>query len=177
MNNLIISKERKQYLKKNKKRKIKIFLTQIAILVIFLGIWEILANLKVIDSFITSQPSRILKTFMNLGSNDLLKHIGVTVYETVIGFLLGTVLGTIIAIALWWSKFLADVLEPYLVVLNSLPKVALRTNNNNMGRSWNTSNNSNGYCNFVNSNHIRKSKWVYKNRQGPNKDGRNIQSK
>ena len=99
---------------------------------------------------------------MNLGSNDLLKHIGVTVYETVVGFLLGTILGTIIAIALWWSKFLANVLEPYLVVLNSLPKVALRTNNNNMGRCRNTGNNSNGDCNFISSNYIRKSKWIYK---------------
>ena len=84
MNNLVISKERKQYLKKNKKRKVVIFLTQIAILVAFLGIWEILANLNIIDSFITSKPSRIFETFMNLGSNDLLKHIGVTVYETVV---------------------------------------------------------------------------------------------
>lgn len=164
MNNLIISKERKQYLKKNKKRKVVIFLTQIAILVAFLGIWEILANLNVIDSFITSKPSRILETFVNLGANDLLKHTAVTVYETVVGFLLGTILGTIIAIALWWSKFLADVLEPYLVVLNSLPKVALRTNNNNMGRRRNTSNNSNGNSNFISSNYIRKSKWIYKNR-------------
>ncbi len=59
MNNLVISKERKQYLKKNKKRKVVIFLTQVAILVTFLGIWEILANLNIIDSFITSKPSRI----------------------------------------------------------------------------------------------------------------------
>ena len=163
MNNLVISKERKQYLKKNKKRKVVIFLTQIAILVTFLGIWEILANLNIIDSFITSKPSRIFETFMNLGSNDLLKHIGVTVYETVVGFLLGTILGTIIAIALWWSKFLANVLEPYLVVLNSLPKVALRTNNNNMGRCRNTSNNSNGNSNFINCNNIRNAKRIFKN--------------
>ena len=62
---------------------------------------------------------------MNLSSNDLLKHIGVTVYETIVGFLLGTILGIIIAIILWWSDFLSKVAEPYLVVLNSLPKVAL----------------------------------------------------
>ena len=89
---------------------------------------------------------------MNLGSNDLLKHIGVTVYETVVGFLVGTILGIIIAIILWWSNFLAKVAEPYLVVLNSLPKVALRTSNNNMGRSRNTSNNSNGSSNFISRN-------------------------
>ena len=89
---------------------------------------------------------------MNLGSNDLLKHIAVTTYETIVGFLIGTVLGIIIAIILWWSDFLAKVLEPYLVVLNSLPKVALRTSNNNMGRSRNTCNYCNGSCNIISSN-------------------------
>ena len=148
----IISKERKEYLAKNKHKKIAITLTQIFILIAFLGLWEILANANIIDSFITSQPSRIIETFMNLGSNDLLKHIGVTVYETVVGFLVGTILGIIIAIILWWSNFLAKVAEPYLVVLNSLPKVALRTSNNNMGRSRNTSNNSNGSSNFTSRN-------------------------
>ena len=160
----IISKERKEYLAKNKHKKIAITLTQIFILIAFLGLWEILANANIIDSFITSQPSRIIETFMNLGSNDLLKHIGVTVYETVVGFLVGTILGIIIAIILWWSNFLAKVAEPYLVVLNSLPKVALRTSNNNMGRSRNTSNNSNGNINLISSNNIRKSKWIFKNR-------------
>lgn len=62
---------------------------------------------------------------MNLNSNNLLMHTRVTVYETIIGFGLGTILGVGIAIILWWSKFLAKVAEPYLVVLNSLPKVAL----------------------------------------------------
>lgn len=163
MNNLI-SKERKEYLKKNKTRKGKILITQILILVIFLSLWEILANAKIIDSFITSKPSRILETFLDLGSNDLLNHIGVTVYETVVGFLLGTFLGIIIAILLWWSNFLAKVAEPYLVVLNSLPKVALRTSNNYLGRSWNTSNNSNGNIYFTCSYNIRKFKWIFKNR-------------
>ena len=124
MNNAL-SQERKQYIKHNRKRKILVFTTQVAILIGFLAIWEILADMNIIDSFIMSQPSRIWETLTNLGSNDLLMHIKVTVYETVVGFLLGTILGTIIAIMLWWSKFLSDVLEPYLVVLNSLPKVAL----------------------------------------------------
>ena len=162
--NKIISKERKQYLRKIKKHKILVLVTQILVLVGFLALWEILADLNIIDSFITSSPSRILNTFMNLGSNDLLTHIGVTVYETVVGFLIGTILGIVIAIILWWSNFLAKVSEPFLVVLNSLPKVALRTSNNNMGRSRNTSNNSNGSSNIISSNNIRKFKWIFKNR-------------
>ena len=120
-----ISEERRQYLAKIKREKIAVLCTQIIVLVVFIAAWEILANLKVIDSFITSQPSRILNTFLNLSSNDLITHIIVTTYETIVGFLLGTSLGIIIAIILWWSKFLEKVTEPYLVVLNSLPKVAL----------------------------------------------------
>ena len=133
MDKKYISKERKKYLRSVNIRKFLIIFTQIALLVSFLVIWEILANKGIIDSFITSQPSRILETFMNLTSNDLLKHILVTTFETLMGFFIGISLGLIVAIILWWSDFLSKVVEPYLVVLNSLPKVALRTCNYNLG--------------------------------------------
>ncbi|MDD3304061.1 MAG: ABC transporter permease [Clostridia bacterium] len=120
-----ISMERKKYLKKVTRNRVTVILTQIFVLIAFIATWEICANANIIDSFITSQPSRILNTFMNLSQNGLLEHIGVTCFETIIGFLSGTVLGIIIAIILWWSKFLSKVSEPFLVVLNSLPKVAL----------------------------------------------------
>lgn len=171
MNKLILSEERKQYIKSKKREKRIIHITQISVLVIFLVLWEVLAKLNIIDSFIMSSPSRIWQTFMNLGSNDILKHLWVTVYETIAGFLIGTVLGIIIAIILWWSKFLSKVAEPFLVVLNSLPKVALRPSNNYMGRLWNRSNNNNGSSNFFNSNNIRKLKWIYENRYRFNKNG------
>lgn len=125
MKNKEISNERKKYLNKIKLNKFLVIMTQVLILVGFLIIWEYLANANIIDSFITSQPSRIFKTFTNLASNDLLMHMRVTIYETFVGFGLGTLLGVAIAIILWWSKFLAKVAEPFLVVLNSLPKVAL----------------------------------------------------
>lgn len=132
-----ISLDRKKYLRKIRSNKIAILVTQIAILLIFITGWEILANKGIIDSFITSQPSRILNTFLNLSENDLLHHLGVTLTETLIGFLSGVLLGVMIAILLWWSNFLAKVSEPFLVVLNSLPKVALRTCYYYMGRSRN----------------------------------------
>ncbi len=172
-----ISEDRKKYLRKIRKGKISVAVTQILILVIFIIGWEILANQGVIDSFITSQPSRILSTFLNLSSNGLLKHLGVTLLETLIGFVSGVVLGVAIAICLWWSPFLSKVSEPYLVVLNSLPKVALRTSYNYMGRSWNWCNNYNGVSNFINSNRIRNIKWFYKYRQRTYKNGTNIWSK
>lgn len=157
MNKQFISKERKQYLKNKRYRRYLVGLTQIVILVAFLSIWEVLANKKIIDSFIMSQPSRIWETFTNLGSNDLLKHIGVTVYETVVGFLVGTGLGIMIAIILWWSDFLSKVAEPYLVVLNSLPKVALRTSYYHMGWIRYTSNYCNGSSNIFDCNNSGKS--------------------
>ena len=120
-----ISEDRKKYLIKKRIEKISILIIQLSIIIGFIVLWEVLANKGIIDSFIMSQPSRILKTFLNLSSNNLLEHIRVTVIETMIGFLLGTFLGAIIAILLWWSKFLSKVSEPFLVVLNSLPKVAL----------------------------------------------------
>ena len=120
-----MSEERKKYLKKVGQEKILVLGSQILLLIAFLGLWQILADKGIIDSFITSSPSRIFDTFKNFASNDLLKHTWVTVYETLVGFSLGTILGLIIAIILWWSKFIAKVLDPYLVVLNSLPKVAL----------------------------------------------------
>ena len=120
-----ISKDRQRYLRKIWIKKTSILLTQIGIVIAFIVIWEISANKGLIDSFITSQPSRILKTFMNLSENKLLMHLWVTCEETLIGFLLGVLIGTVIAMLLWWSDFLSKVSEPFLVVLNSLPKVAL----------------------------------------------------
>lgn len=84
MDNKFISRNRKKYLRKIRLNKFAVMSTQIVILILFILVWEGLANAKIIDSFITSQPSRIVQTFMNLYSNDLLKHLGVTLYETII---------------------------------------------------------------------------------------------
>ena len=120
-----ISIDRQKYLRKVKLRKIEILTTQVFLVIAFIALWEILAQTGKIDSFITSQPSRVLETFMNLSSNDLLEHLKITCIETVVGFLLGTCAGIIIAIILWCSPFISKVSEPFLVVLNSLPKTAL----------------------------------------------------
>ena len=98
---------------------------QIGFLVFFFAQWEISARLGWIDSFILSQPSRILETLRNMSQNHLMMHVGVTLYETLTGFVLGVLLGVAIAVVLWWSGFVSRVAEPYLVVLNSLPKIAL----------------------------------------------------
>ncbi len=159
-----ISVDRRRYLNKIKKEKIIIKITQFSIVIGLIILWEALANKGIIDSFIMSKPSRIVKTFLNLSQNNLINHVLVTCIETIVGFILGTILGTIIAIMLWWSKFLSKVSEPFLVVLNSLPKVALRTSNYNMGRRRNACNNCNGTCNIINCNNSRNTKWIFKYR-------------
>lgn len=121
-----MEKEHEVYLKKVKRNKWKIGIIRIAILVIFIALWEVAAKLKLIDPFLTSSPSRIVKSLISfVNGGTLFRHIWVTCYETIIGFMLGTVLGVIIAIILWASKTASKVLDPYLVVLNALPKVAL----------------------------------------------------
>ena len=95
-----ISEDRKKYLQKRKREKILIKIVQFSIIIGIIVLWEVLANQGIIDSFIMSQPSRMVKTFFNLSSNNLLEHLKVTCLETLIGFLLGTFLGAIIAIFL-----------------------------------------------------------------------------
>lgn len=120
------SEEHKIYLKKEKRRKILVIITQILIFIAFIIIWQILADLKLINTFITSSPKEVTKTIITLyKQNNIFNHIYITVYETLVSFIIGTILGTILAIILWWNKFIAKVLDPYLTILNSLPKVAL----------------------------------------------------
>lgn len=125
-NKVAFSVGRQMYLKQLKKRRLEIIVTQLLIVIGFFVLWEIAADLKWIDAFITSQPSRMFNTIILLHENGTLyAHIGTTIWETMVGFILGTIGGIIIAIILWWSDFISRVFEPYLVVLNALPKVAL----------------------------------------------------
>ncbi|MBQ7603059.1 MAG: ABC transporter permease, partial [Clostridia bacterium] len=120
------SREHSKFLHNLKKDKVTILVFQIGILVVFLAGWELLDKLGVINTFITSSPSRIIGTITSLfESGTLWHHMVITLFETIMGFLIATILGTMIAILLWWSKHLRKILDPYIVVLNSLPKIAL----------------------------------------------------
>ena len=101
-------------------------LSQIGILLAVLLIWEVGADLNWFDPFILSSPSRVFATVARLSADgSLWLHIGTTLLETVLGFVLGTVLGALFAVLLWWLPKLNRILDPYLVVLNALPKIAL----------------------------------------------------
>lgn len=115
-----------KFIKKFKRRKKVIFIFQILISILFLLIWELLSRYNVINSFIFSSPSNIINTLINMAStNNLLYHIWITFYETMIAFFITTLLSLIISIILYRSEFLSKVVDPYLTMFNSLPKVAL----------------------------------------------------
>lgn len=121
-----MSKGYKEYLNRNKRYNILIVSIQILIIISFLFLWEYGARKELIDSFITSSPTEIIETIINLiKSNNLFNHITITIIETVISFVLGTLIGIIIASILWYYKTLAKVVDPFLTLINSLPKIAL----------------------------------------------------
>lgn len=123
MNTNLLYKNYKSNLRKEKWR-IRLF--QLALLLVFIGVWEVVSRLRYVDPLIFSAPSSIWSLFVEkMLDGTLLPHMYITLAETVAGFILGTLLGAILATVLWASPFLSRVLDPYLVVLNAMPKVAL----------------------------------------------------
>ena len=122
----MFSKEHIKYIKKEKRKNFIVIFFQILILILFITIWQILSDTNTINTFIFSSPKEVLKTIINLyHKKNLFEHIWVTTYETFLSFSIATILGTLIATILWWNKYIQKIIEPYLTILNSLPKVAL----------------------------------------------------
>ncbi len=121
-----VSAEQRAYLKKLARRDRLIAAVRLAILAGFLLLWEVAARTGLVNDFIFSSPSRVAAATARLyQSGELFHHIGVTMLETVLGFTLGTLFGTLAAAAMWWSPTLCRVFDPYMVVLNAVPKIAL----------------------------------------------------
>ncbi len=120
------SKEHIEYLKKRKKEKRIVCFFRLLIIVCFLIAWELLSRFELINTFLSSSPTMVIETTYQLFQDKtLFTHIGVTLYEVFISFSIATILGFIIATILWSNKIIAKVVDPYLTILNSLPKVAL----------------------------------------------------
>lgn len=121
-----ISIEHQKFLKNVKKNSAIVIIGRILVFLLLIAVWELLTQTKVIDPFIYSSPSRICKMLANLFTEgNIIHHSLITLYETVLAFTISMIVGTIIAILLFASKRVRDILEPYLIILNSLPKVAL----------------------------------------------------
>ena len=114
------------FIKEHKKHHRLVMLSRFGIFIVFLTIWELLASFHMIDSFFFSSPSLVIKcAYSMILDLSLFTHIGVTLYETILSFLLVILIGIVIASFLWFSKTLSEIIEPTLVILNSLPKSAL----------------------------------------------------
>lgn len=121
-----MNKKNNPYWIKKRRDKIIILAIQVLLVIAFISIWEILSTKGIIDSFLFSKPSNIVKLLKQyLQNGELFKHIRISVLETMLGLIIGTIVGLVIAIILWWNKLLARIFDPFLVVLNALPKTAL----------------------------------------------------
>lgn len=109
----------------HKEKKI-ISIWQLLIIIIFLGIWELTSTLHIIDPLLFSSPSKVISLIKDkFIDGTMIIHLNITLFETIFGFMLGTILGIVMASILWWSKRLSNILDPYLVIMNAMPKVAL----------------------------------------------------
>lgn len=120
------SREHIDYLKKQKKEKRIVFFFRLLIIVVFLIAWELLSRFELINTFLLSSPSEVIETTIQLLKDQtLFTHIGITLYEVIVSFLVATIIGFIVATILWSNKIIAKIIDPYITILNSLPKVAL----------------------------------------------------
>lgn len=121
-----MNRSQKEFLAQYRRRRRIVNVWRCLLLLLFVGAWEGSTMTGLLDSFIFSSPSRILSSFISmLKDRSILYHMGITLSETFISFFLVILIGILLAIVLWWNSTLAKILEPYLVVLNSLPKTAL----------------------------------------------------
>ena len=122
----LLSEGQIEYVRKIKQNQILVHVFQLLILISFLLLWEVAANNNWINAFIFCSPSKLYETFLNMmRDGSLLHHINITLYETLLGFIIVIFGSLLIAILFWWNETLSKVLEPYLVMLNALPKSAL----------------------------------------------------
>ncbi len=114
------------FIEKEKIHRRNVRVWRFMLLVLLLSVWELCARLGIINDFIFSSPSRVTICFLDMvRDKSIFMHIGVTVMETLVSFVLVVLCGFLIAVLLWSSRSISEVLEPYLVMLNSLPKSAL----------------------------------------------------
>ena len=118
--------KQEEFMRRHRRHHHEIALWRALVFVLFLALWELSADLCWIDSFFFSSPSRVVLCLVKqIRTNSMLFHIGVTLFETIASFLLVLFFSLVMSTLLWCSTKLSEVLEPYLVVLNSLPKSAL----------------------------------------------------
>lgn len=123
---ILPSRLQQEFIEKERYHKRKVTICRVMLLVLLLAVWELCASLGIIDDFIFSSPSRVFLCFRDMVlDRSIFEHIGITLFETLVSFVLVVVVGLAVAVILWSSRSASEILEPYLVMLNSLPKSAL----------------------------------------------------
>lgn len=121
-----VSPRHARFLRTMRLRKFWLVFTQLTVLAAFFGLWQFAASARLVDPFIISHPIAIAKKVVELlQDGSLMHHIGITLMETMLAFVLGTAGGIVLAAMFWWWKFFSDVADPYVVILNATPKIAL----------------------------------------------------
>ena len=121
-----VSTYQQAFINNDRRRRRLVAFCQILILVLFVSLWEGTTRLGILNDFIFSSPSRIVKTFVTMaGDGTVFYHIGITLFETFLSFFIVLVAGILLSVLLWWNRSISSILEPYLITLNSLPKTAL----------------------------------------------------
>lgn len=120
------SKNQKAFIRREKNHRISVMVMRMVILIFLLCLWQVLAWIGVVNDFIFSSPIKMGNYLIEACMDkSLFYHTSVTLFETIVSFLFVTILGLLLSIILWSSRKTSEILEPYLVVLNSLPKSAL----------------------------------------------------
>lgn len=120
------SLEHRKYLSKLKKEKLIVSLFRLFIILAVLAIWQIMADIGIINAFLFSSPKDVIVTcFKLLNDGSLFEHTWITLYEVLVSFIISSIIGLVISTMLWSSSLIAKIIDPYLTILNSLPKVAL----------------------------------------------------
>jgi NitT/TauT family transport system permease protein len=114
------------YFKDKKKQQLKVVIIQLSILLSLFLIWELFGKYEIINTFLFSYPSQIIKLlYQYIVTKEIFTHIFISVSETILGLIIGMSIGIVVAVIIWWNKMLEKILDPFLVVLNALPKTAL----------------------------------------------------
>ncbi len=126
MDNEHISDLQAEYIRNHRRHHHMVAFLRFLAFFLFLVLWEISTNLHWIDAFIFSSPSRILTTILDMSKDgSIFRHTGITLFETLLSFVLVLLVSFLTATVLWFSDTVSEILEPWLVILNSLPKSAL----------------------------------------------------
>lgn len=119
-------KIKNQYYRDKRKKQVIVFSLQILLFILIICLWELASTFGIIDSFLFSKPSDIITLLIKyFKSKEIFEHIYISLIETLLGLAIGTYVGLVIAIVLWWNDYISKILDPFLVVLNALPKTAL----------------------------------------------------